>query len=121
VILEFAWPISDVSVRDVVTTAEATTGEVRAPAFDFSWSLLDGAATIAQRDAPQRSTAVIETGTSGLGGGPLRSVGLVFGTFDLEADKPYTLRVVPGHDFAGILQAVPRLVVMYEFSAIGPP
>src|SRR5438093_4095364 len=51
VILEFAWPISDVPVRDVVTTAEATTGAANAPTFDFSWYLLDGGATVAQRDA----------------------------------------------------------------------
>jgi hypothetical protein len=45
---------------------------------------------------------------------------LVFGGFDLEAGKQYTLRVVPGSGVGGILQGTPRLVVTYQPMVIRP-
>src|SRR6476620_12145236 len=53
VILEFAWPIADPRVEEVITAAAATTGESRAPSFDFSWRLLKEGQVVSQRESPQ--------------------------------------------------------------------
>jgi hypothetical protein len=111
VVLEFAWPIRDPGVLELVNDAAATTGSAGAPTFDFAWQLLKEGHVVAQRESPQRSTGVVDTGTTGLGGGPLKSRGLVFGGFDLKAGDVYTLRVVPGPGFAAIVGVTPRIVV----------
>ena len=111
VVLEFAWPIRDPLVLELVNDAAVTTGSARAPRFDFAWQLLKEGRVVAQRESPQRSTGVVDTGTSGLGGGPLKSRGLVFGGFDLKAGDVYTLRVVPGPGFAAIVGVTPKIVV----------
>src|SRR6476660_9822736 len=111
VILEFAWPIADPQVEEVITAAAATTGESRAPSFDFSWRLLKEGQVVSQREGPQRSTGVVEGGTSGLGGGPRTSLGLVFGGFELKAGDRYTLQVRPGQDFAALVRVVPKVIV----------
>ncbi len=96
VILEFAWPITDPQVEQVVTNAAWTTGLSGAPTFDFAWQLLKEGAIVAQRGGPQRSTGVVEGRTSGLGSGPTTSLGLAFGGFELTAGAQYALRVSPG-------------------------
>jgi hypothetical protein len=111
VILEFAWPIADPRVEEVITAAAASTGESRAPSFDFSWRLLKEGQVVSHRESPQRSTGSVEEGTSGLGGGPRKSLGLVFGGFELKAGDQYTLQVQPGPDLAAIVRVVPRVVV----------
>jgi hypothetical protein len=114
VVLEFAWPIPDVQVEAVVNSAAATTGLSGAPAFDFSWQLRKEGQVVARREGPQRSTGVRETRTSGLGEGPLTSLGLVFGGFDLEAGNEYTSRVLPGSDLSAIIGVTPRVVVVRQ-------
>jgi hypothetical protein len=111
VILEFAWPIADPHVEELITVAAATTGESKAPIFDFSWRLLREGQVVSERESPQRSTGVVEEGTSGLGGGPRKSLGLVFGGFELKAGDQYTLQVLPGPDLAAVVRVVPRVVV----------
>ena len=111
VILDFSWPIADASVLKVVDDAAATTGSDQAPAFDFTWQLLRQARVISERTSPQRSTGTVDVGTSGLGGGPLKSRGLVFGDFGVKAGEVYTLRVLPGPGFGFIARAKPRVVV----------
>jgi hypothetical protein len=66
---------------------------------------------VSQRDSPQRSTGVVDTATSGLGEGPLKSLGLVFGGFELKTGDQYTLQVLPGPDFSAIVRVVPKVVV----------
>ena len=48
-ILEFAWPIADPRVEQVITAAAATTSESKAPSFDLSWRLLKEGQVRAQR------------------------------------------------------------------------
>lgn len=111
VILEFSWPIADAGVLEVVNNAGATTGSDQAPVFDFTWQLLREGRVMSQRESPQRSTGTVDVGTTGLGGGPLKSRALVFGGFDLEAEQVYTLRVLPGPGFRAIVRAKPRVVI----------
>jgi len=111
VVLEFSWPITDPQVEKTITSAAATTGASGAPAFDFAWTLLCEGQVVSQRESPQRSTGVVEAATSGLGEGPLKSLGLVFGSFELKAGTGYTLRVLPGPELGAILGVVPRVVV----------
>jgi hypothetical protein len=117
-ILEFAWPIADAQVESAVASARATTGAPDAPTFDFSWQLFREGQALSRRDGPQRSSGVIENRASELGEGPLKSLGLVFGGFDLEAGKTYTLRIVPGPDFFSVARAAPRVLVMNQLFAI---
>lgn len=114
VIVQFAWPIDDPHVETVVSAAVATTGEAAAPRFDVSWQMLKDRVVVCERQSPQQSTGVVDTDTSGLGGGPLTSRGLVLGGCTLPAPGQYTLRVTPGPEFAPIAQANPRVVVAYQ-------
>jgi hypothetical protein len=66
VVLQFSWPIPDRQVLELVNDAAATTGSARAPTFDFAWELLSEGLVVSQRESPQRSTGVVETGTEGL-------------------------------------------------------
>ena len=114
VIMQFAWPIADPHVEAVVSAAVATTGEAAAPRFDVSWQMLKDRVVVCERQSPQQSTGVVDTATSGLGDGPLTSRGLVLGGCALPAEGRYTLRVVPGPQFAPIAKANPRVVVAYQ-------
>lgn len=114
VIMQFAWPITDQHVEAVVTAAVRTTGEAAAPRFDVSWQILKDRIAVCERQSPQQSTGVVDTATSGLGGGPLTSRGLVLGGCALPEAGRYTLRVVPGPQFAPIAKASPRIVVAYQ-------
>ncbi len=114
VIMQFAWPIGDQHVEAVVSAAVATTGEVAAPRFDVSWQMLNDGIVVCERQSPQQSTGVVDTATSGLGDGPLTSRGLVLGDCALPEAGRYTLRVVPGPQFAPIAKAGPRIVVAYQ-------
>lgn len=114
VILQFAWPIADPHVEVVVSAAVATTAESSAPRFDVSWQMLKDRVVVCERQAPQQSTGVVDTDTSGLGGGSLTSRGLVLGGCTLPAPGQYTLRVVPGPEFAPIAKANPRVAVAYQ-------
>ena len=111
VILEFAWPIADPRVEEVITAAAATTGESKAPSFDLSWRLLKEGQVVSHRESPQRSTGVVSGATSGLGEGPLKSLGLVFGGFELKSGDQYILQVLPGPDFAALVRVVPKVIV----------
>lgn len=119
VVLEFSWPIADPQVLKEVNDAAATTGSSQAPAFDFAWQLLSDERIVSQRESFQRSTGVVDTATNGLGAGPLKSRGLVFGGFDLIAGEVYTLRVRPGPGFSAILGVKPKVVVRRAFILIG--
>lgn len=114
VIMQFAWPIGDQHVEAVVSAAVATTGEAAAPRFDVSWQILKDRIALCERQSPQQSTGVVDTATSGLGDGPLTSRGLVLGDCALPEPGRYTLRVVPGPQFAPIAKAGPRIVVAYQ-------
>ena len=114
VVLEFAEPLPDAHVEELVTSAAATTGTSGAPTFDFSWQLLREGQVLSRRESPQVSTGVREIRTSGLGEGPLKSTGLVFGGFDLEAGNEYTLRILPGPELTAIIRVMPRVVVVYQ-------
>jgi hypothetical protein len=117
VVLEFPWPIDDAGLRKLVDDARATTGSDQAPPFQFSWQLMHAGRVVSQRPSPLRSTASIDIGTSGLGGGPLKSLGLAFGGFELTAGEIYTLRVLPDYGFDVIARGRPRIVV--EQSSFG--
>jgi len=119
VILDFAWPIGDGQVETLVTSAAATTGSTSAPEFDFSWQFLESGRIVFERKAPQRSTGVVETGTFELGGGPIRRLGLVFGTCDLESGRRYTLRFVPGAGLAEVAREAPKVLVMFQPDVFG--
>jgi len=122
VTLEFSWPIADAKVLEVVNNAGATTGTEQAPAFDFTWQLLREGRVVSQRESPQRSTGTIEVGTSGFGGGPIKSIGLAFGGFELKTGEAYTLRILPGPGLGAIVRAKPRVVVeRTRFISIGRP
>jgi hypothetical protein len=114
VILQFAWPIADQHVEDVVSAAVSTTGESAAPRFDISWQILKDRVAVCERQSPQQSTGVVDTATSGLGAGPLTSRGLVLGGCTLPSAGQCTLRVVVGPGFAPIAKANPRIVVAYQ-------
>lgn len=118
IILQFAWPIANQPVEAMVSAAVATTGEAAAPRFDVSWQMLKDRVVVCERQSPQQSTGVVDTDTSGLGGGPLTSRGLVLGGCTLPAAGQYTLRVAPGPEFAPIARANPRIVVAYQPYAI---
>src|SRR4029453_1336356 len=53
VVLEFAWPIRDVHVEDIVTSAAATTGASETPTFTFSWQPEEQGQVVAGGEAPQ--------------------------------------------------------------------
>jgi hypothetical protein len=114
VVFEFAWPIPDARVESLVTSAAATTGSPEAPTFDFSWRLQKEGQIVARREAPQRSTGVRETRTSGLGEGSLTSMGLVFGEFNLEPGNQYTFLVLPGSELSAVIRVSPRVVVVHQ-------
>jgi hypothetical protein len=112
--VQFAWPITDQHTAMLVDSAVATTGAASAPTFEFSWSILQEGTTVGRRDAPQRSTGVVDTHASGLGEGPRVSRALVFGGCILEGRRAYTLRLEPAAQFKPIANAHPRLVVAYQ-------
>ena len=118
-ILDFTVPIADREVRDLIERAGATTGEAQAPDFDFTWQVISDARVIAERSSPQRSEGVIQTGTSGLGGGPLTRTGLTFGAFNLTAGAVYTLRIVPGAGFRAIVASKPDVLVEHRVRVYG--
>ena len=112
--VQFADPITDRQVETLVESAAANTGAPGAPMFDFTWSVEHAGTSVGRRDAPQRSTGVVDTHVSGLGGGPRVSRALVFGGCNLEAGRAYTLRLAAGSEFDRIASAHPRIVVAYQ-------
>jgi hypothetical protein len=115
VILEFAWPIADAGVRELVNHAGATTGAPQAPAFDFSWQLFRNDRIVTQRESPQRSTGIVTFSSAmGLGGDPIDFFGLAFGDVVLKAGDVYTLRLLPGPEFGPILAVTPQVVVEFD-------
>jgi len=109
--LEFSWPIEDPQVAAFVDRAAATAGSSSAPELDVSWQLQNDSREVARGDGKQRVTGYMETSLNGLGGGPLKSRALVFGTCSLRAGSRYTLRLSPGTGFDAVLRVSPTIQV----------
>jgi hypothetical protein len=109
--LEFSWPINDEEVAEFVERAAATAGSPSAAEIDLSWQLQDDTREVAHGNGHERVTGIVDTSSSGLGGGPLKSRALVFGTFSLSAGSTYTLRLLPGPGLDAILRVLPTIQI----------
>ncbi len=108
--LNFRQPIEVEEVRDLVNGATRT-DDARAR-FDFEWQVLDGGKPITSGTGRGGATGIIDTGSSGLGGGDLKSRALVFGTFNGEANRPYTIEFQAGPAMAPVIRAKPQLEIV---------
>jgi hypothetical protein len=115
VTLDFPQPIDDDQARDLVNRAAGGIGIDSAPVrFDFEWRVLDAGRLIARGTGRKGATGTIDTVSSGLGGGPLKSRALAFGEFRAEAGRHYTIELNVGSEFASLLRGKPQLEVMFD-------
>jgi hypothetical protein len=118
VTLNFPWPIEDDSIRNLVNRAASGVGVDKSPArFDFEWRVLDGETLVARGTGRDGATGIVDTGSFGLGGGPLRSRALAFGKFSAEAKRPYTIEWKAGAGLASVIRAKPQLEIMLDPAA----
>lgn len=115
VTLNFPQPMEDPQARDLVNKAASGVGIDEAPArFDFEWRVLDADKLIARGTGQEGATGTIDTGSSGLGGGPLKSRALAFGEFTAEAGRHYTIELKVGSEFAPVMRGKPQLEVRLD-------
>jgi hypothetical protein len=82
--------------------------------FAFDWRVFDGEGVIASGTGRNGATGIIDTGTHALGGGPLQSRALAFGTFAALANRLYTLEFQPAAEMTAVLRAKPSLEVVLQ-------
>jgi len=85
--------------------------------FDFDWRILRDEKVVARGTGRRGATGVVDTGSEGLGGGPLKSRALAFGKFTAEANRIYTIEFYPGAELAPVLRSNPQLEVMLDPSS----
>jgi hypothetical protein len=111
--LNFRQPIEVEEVRDLVNGAARGAGtDDRRAGFDFEWRVLDGGKPLALGTGRQGATGIIDKGSSGLGGGDLKSRALVFGTFGGEANRLYTIEFQVGPAMAPVIRVKPQLEIV---------
>jgi hypothetical protein len=117
--LEFASPIEDAAVAEVVQRAAAGVGtSTKTPAeFDFSWRIVNETKEVAHGSGEEGVRRIIDSSESGLGGGPLKSRAFVFATFPAQTGVPYTLRVTPRSGFIPLFRANPAFIIEREPSS----
>lgn len=111
--LEFSWPIEDKEVAELVERASGSVGTATAvpAAFDFSWHILEGTKELARGSGQEGVRGIVESSSSGLGGGDVKRRSLVFGTFPAQAGVTYTVRVVPKSAFGPLLRVAPAVLI----------
>jgi hypothetical protein len=111
--LDFPQPVEDREVSELVDRAvsDIRIASYVAP-FAFSWRVLDGDALVSSGTSTGGAIGVIDTGTYGLGGGPLKSRALVFAQFPAQANRTYTLQFKAGPSLTAILRGKPILEVV---------
>jgi len=115
VTLNFPQPMEDQQSRDLVNKAASSVGVHEGPArFDFEWRVRDADRLIARGSGQEGATGTIDTGSWGLGGGPLISRALAFGGFSAEARRQYTIEMKVGAEFAMVMRGKPRLEVLLD-------
>ncbi len=116
--LSFRQPMPDVEIRDLVNRSASGIGIDETPVqFDFEWRVLRDEKVVARGTGRRGATGVVDTGSEGLGGGPLKSRALVFGKFTAEANRIYTIELHPGAELAPVLRSNPQLEVMLDPSS----
>ncbi|MGH9145438.1 MAG: hypothetical protein ACRD1Q_01920 [Vicinamibacterales bacterium] len=108
--LNFRQPIEVEEVRHLVNGATRS-DDARAQ-FDFEWQVLDGGKPLTRGTGRQGAIGILDSGSSGLGGGDLKSRALVFGTFGGEANRLYTIEFQAGPAMAPVIRAKPQLEIV---------
>lgn len=108
--LNFRQPIEVEEVRDLVNGA--TRSDDARARLDFEWQVLDGGKPLTRGTGRDGAIGILDTGSSGLGGGDLKGTALVFGTFSGEAKRLYTIEFQAGPAMAPVIRAKPQLEIV---------
>src|SRR4029079_2070855 len=112
--LSFREPLQDVAVRDLVKRSASTIGMDDPVRFDFDWRIVRDEKLVAGGTGRHGAAGGIDTGSEGLGAGPLKSRALAFGKFAAEANRVYIIELQARPAFASVLRANPQLEVRLE-------
>ena len=110
--LDFAKPIKDLEVDQLVSLAASRIGFPDAPTFDFTWRVREGAVTIGQGPGLDGASGVVLTGADMVPGDQLKSEALLFGTFDACAGRTYTLDFSPASSLTRVLSVSPVVTMV---------